>query len=218
MSAPEDAELASAEEATSSALVRHYGDAGITLKRYVDILLSRGLDWGLMGPREGERMWRRHVANSLALVDVIGNGLEVADVGSGAGLPGIPLAIVRPDLRVTLVESLQRRTEFLELAVEELGLGGRVRVVRSRAEELREEFDVVVCRAVAPLDRLVRWTAPLLASDGALVARKGESAEEEIRKAAKLLKVGRLRAEVLELQAVAGVEGTRAIRVSRDRG
>lgn len=218
MSAPEDAELASAEEATSSALVRHYGHAGITLKRYVDILLSRGLDWGLMGPREGERMWRRHVANSLALVDVIGTGLEVADVGSGAGLPGIPLAIVRPDLRVTLVESLQRRTEFLELAVEELGLGGRVRVVRSRAEELREEFDVVVCRAVAPLDRLVRWTAPLLASDGALVALKGESAEEEIRKAAKLLKAGRLRAEVLELQAVAGVEGTRAIRVSRDRG
>lgn len=87
-----------------------------------------------MGPREGDRLWGRHIANSLSLVDAVPQGLDVADVGSGAGLPGIPLAIVRPDLRVTLVDSLQRRTEFLELAVEELGLDDRVTVLRGRAE------------------------------------------------------------------------------------
>lgn len=168
-----------------------------------------------MGPREGDKLWQRHIANSLALVDAIPQGVDVADIGSGAGLPGIPLAIVRPDLRVTLIESLQRRTDFLELAVEELGLEDRVTVVRGRAEEVKDRFDVVTCRAVAPLDKLLRWTTPLFAPDGALVALKGASAEEEIRKAAKLLKANKQTAAIIELQAAPGVEGTRAIRVTR---
>ena len=198
-----------------------------TLNQYVDILASRGIEWGLIGPREGGRLWQRHVANSLALVDVVGSGLDLADVGSGAGLPGLPLAIVRPDLRVTLIEPLLRRFNFLELAVDELGLGGRVEVRRARAEECKDSFDVVVCRAVAPLEKLLKWTVPLFAPGGAgigkkraggvvgqLVALKGESAEEEIRTASKKLSALRLRAEVLELEAAPGVGRTRAVRVA----
>lgn len=204
-----------AEQTIATRLFSIYPHSESDLKRYVDILSTRGLEWGLMGPREGDRLWGRHIANSLSLVDAVPQGLDIADVGSGAGLPGIPLAIVRPDLRVTLVDSLQRRTEFLELAVEELGLDDRVTVLRGRAEDITETYDVVVCRAVAPLDRLLRWTTPLFSPDGSLVALKGESAEDEIRKAAKLLKQHKLAAEVLELQAAPGVDGTRAIRVHR---
>lgn len=174
-----------------------------------------------MGPREGDKLWSRHVANSLALVDVIPDGASVADIGSGAGLPGLPLSIVRPDLRVALLEPLQRRFEFLQLAVEELGLGERVTVVRTRAEDysptagLPSSFDVVTCRAVAPLGRLLGWTSKLFLPDGELVALKGRTAEEEIAKAKGVLGKQGLSAEVLELTAGPGVEGTRAIRVRR---
>ncbi|VEP40335.1 Ribosomal RNA small subunit methyltransferase G [Tessaracoccus lapidicaptus] len=167
-----------------------------------------------MGPREGERLWQRHVGNSLALDDAVPQGSDVADVGSGAGLPGLPLAIVRPDLRVTLIEPLLRRANFLQEAVDELGLGDRVTVVRARAEDVRERYDVVVCRAVAPLEKLLKWTLPLFGDGGQLLALKGESAEEEIRAAGKPLSVSGARAEVLELRVAAGVEGTRAIRVT----
>ncbi|GAA4907818.1 16S rRNA (guanine(527)-N(7))-methyltransferase RsmG [Tessaracoccus lubricantis] len=202
-----------AEQIVAERLFAAFPASDEALKRYVDIVASRGMAWGLMGPREGDRLWQRHIANSLALVDAVPHGLDVADIGSGAGLPGIPLAIVRPDLRVTLIESLQRRSEFLDLAIEELGLGERVEVIRGRAEDVTEQFDIVTCRAVAPLEKLLRWTSPLFAPDGALVALKGASAEEEIRKASKLLKASRLQAEILELKAAPGVEGTRAIRV-----
>ncbi|MCG6567648.1 16S rRNA (guanine(527)-N(7))-methyltransferase RsmG [Tessaracoccus sp. ZS01] len=203
------------EQTIAVRLFGTYPQSEKQLRQYVDILASRGMEWGLMGPREGDKLWQRHVANSLAIVDAIPHGLDVADIGSGAGLPGIPLAIVRPDLRITLIESLQRRCEFLELAVQELGLGDRVEVRRGRAEEVKARFDVVTCRAVAPLEKLLRWTTPLFSPDGMLLALKGASAEEEIRNAANLLKNNRLRADVLELQAAPGVEGTRAIRVTR---
>lgn len=203
------------ETAAREAIEKTYPQAAKELNGYVDILAGRGIEWGLMGPREGDKLWQRHVANSLAVADAIPHGVSVADVGSGAGLPGIPLAIVRPDLQVTLIEPLLRRTNFLELAVDELSLGGRVSVLRARAEETKERFDIVVCRAVASLDKLLKWTAPLLAPGGQLVALKGESAEDEIRGAAPLLKRLGLRAEVLELRAAQGVEGTRAIRVTR---
>ena len=219
------------ETEAESALKTLYLQADKTLSLYVDILSSRGMEWGLIGPREGGRLWQRHVANSLALVDVVGLGLDVADVGSGAGLPGLPLAIVRPDLRVTLIEPLLRRFTFLELAVDELGLGDRVEVRRARAEECKATFDVVTCRAVAPPDKLLKWTVPLFAADstgggkrragraggavrGQLLALKGESAEDEIRAASKKLSTSRLRAEVLELEAAPGVGRTRAIRVT----
>lgn len=209
------------ESAASAALLSLYPQADELLKRYVDILRSRGIDWGLMGPREGDKLWSRHVANSLALVDVVPEGASVADVGSGAGLPGLPLGIVRPDLRVALLEPLQRRFEFLELAVAELDIGDRVTVVRSRAEDYSPSgtfpatFDVVTCRAVAPLGRLLGWTSRLFLPHGELVALKGRTAEEEIAKAKGVLDKQGLTAEVLELSAGPGVEGTRAIRVRR---
>ena len=116
------------ESAARSALSSLYPQAAKQLNRYVDILLDEGITWGLLGPREGERVWTRHIANSIALVDAIPEGLHVADVGSGAGLPGIPLALVRPDLRITLVEPLQRRVEFLQLAVGRLEMQDQVSV------------------------------------------------------------------------------------------
>lgn len=204
-----------AEDAVAAKLFSVYPHAEEELKRYVDILASRGLEWGLMGPREGSRLWQRHIGNSLALVDPLPEGVTVADIGSGAGLPGIPLAIARPDLQITLIESLKRRAEFLELAIEELGLDDRVVVLRGRAEDVTETFDVVVCRAVAPLEKLLRWTTPLFFPGGSLLALKGESAEDEIRNASKLLKASKLKADVIELQAAPEVEGTRAIRVQR---
>lgn len=206
--------MSESEGQARSALEGQFPSSAEALKRYVDILSTRGIEWGLLGPREGDRLWSRHVANSLALADALPLGVAVADVGSGAGLPGIPVAIVRPDLRLTLIEPLLRRATFLSLAVEELGLQDRVTVVRGRAEETKERFDIVTCRAVAALEKLLKWTTPLFLPDGALVALKGESAEEEIQKAGKLLGSLRLEAKVLELRAAPGVEPTRAIRVA----
>lgn len=207
------------ESAARAALSASYPTSVEALSRYVDILAMRGIEWGLMGPREGGKLWSRHVANSLALDDVIPEGVSVADVGSGAGLPGIPLAIVRPDLRVTLLEPLQRRAEFLSLAVDELALGDRVGVVRSRAEDYVSDrtprFDVVTCRAVAPLSKLLGWTSPLFLPDGELLALKGQSAEAEIAKATKSLRSLRCVAEILELSVGPDVEGTRCVRVRR---
>ena len=196
-------------------LEAEYPEGAEALRGYVDILATRGIEWGLLGPREGDKLWSRHVANSLALVDAVPSGVRVADVGSGAGLPGIPLAVARPDLDVTLIEPLLRRANFLTLAVEELGLQQRVRVLRARAEETKERFDVVTCRAVAPLDKLLRWTIPLFSPHGMLVALKGDSAEDEIRAAGKVLKAAGLTASVMELGAARGVEPTRAIKVVR---
>ena len=204
---------AAVEEEAREGLLSIYGQNAETIERYVAILASRGLEWGLLGPREGDKLWQRHIANSVALIDAIPAGVEVADVGSGAGLPGLPIAIARPDLRVTLVEPMLRRANFLTLAVEELGLEDRVEVHRGRAEDLKRHFDVVVCRAVAPLQRLLGWTTPLFSDGGQLLALKGESAEQEIRDAGAILARSRLSAEVLELTVAPGIEGTRAIRV-----
>lgn len=203
------------EGAASAALFAVYPQAEESLRRYAGILAGRGIEWGLLGPREGDKIWGRHLSNCLALADLLAEGSDVADVGSGAGLPGLPLAIVRPDLRMTLIEPLLRRAGFLELAVEELGLADRVEVRRDRAEDVKASFDVVTCRAVAPLGRLLGWTSHLFLPDGVLVALKGQSAEAEIAKASKTLAKLRCAAEVLEIRACPGVEGTRVIRVKR---
>ncbi|MGH8961761.1 MAG: 16S rRNA (guanine(527)-N(7))-methyltransferase RsmG [Jatrophihabitantaceae bacterium] len=155
-------------------------------RRYADLLTTRGIEHGLLGPREAERIWERHLLNCAALTDLLPNGARVVDVGSGAGLPGLVLAIRRPDLRVELVESLRRRTDFLTEAVSELGLTESVRVIRGRAEDpavIAEAGSArwVTARAVAPIDRLVRWCLPLLDQDGCLLAMKGRSAAEELR-------------------------------------
>jgi 16S rRNA (guanine527-N7)-methyltransferase len=133
-----------------------------------------------MGPREVPRLWERHVLNSAVLGEWVPERVSVADIGSGAGLPGLVLALARPDLRVTLVEPLLRRATFLQEVVADLDLD--VEVVRARAEELHGDrsFDVVTSRAVAPLDRLAGWCMPLVAAGGAMVALKGSSIEEEV--------------------------------------
>lgn len=186
-----------------------------SLSRYVDILASRGIDWGLIGPRERDRLWSRHVLNSLAVAPLVPGDAALIDVGSGAGLPGVPVAIARRDLRVTLLEPLLRRSTFLDGVVEELGLGDRVRVVRGRAEEHREQYEVVTCRAVAPLPRLLDWCVPLLRPGGVLVALKGTSAASEVEAATGSLRQQGLRAEVRELPVPCTDESTWAILVRR---
>ncbi|HEX2858288.1 MAG TPA: 16S rRNA (guanine(527)-N(7))-methyltransferase RsmG [Propionibacteriaceae bacterium] len=185
------------------------------IERYVDILASRGIEWGLLGPREAPRLFDRHILNSVALAELIPQGSRVVDVGSGAGLPGIPLAVVRPDLDVTLLEPLLRRYTFLEEAVAELGLEERVAVVRGRAEETKERFDVVVARAVAPLARLLGWTSGLFLPHGELLALKGSSAADEVAAARRdLVRLG-VAAEVLRVRADQRADPTTVVRVRR---
>ena len=193
------------------------------MERFADLLATVGVERGLIGPREGPRLWDRHLLNSAMLAEAIPVGVTVADLGSGAGLPGIVLALARPDLRLTLVEPLERRTVFLGEAVAVLGLDN-VEVVRGRAEALhgRETYDVVTSRALAPLGRLLEWSMPLVSPEGALLAMKGRSLEEEIEAAAGEL--GRFACsppEILELgvdvaaAARAGeLSTTRAVRVA----
>lgn len=152
--------------------------------RYVCMLADEGVLRGLIGPSEPARLWTRHVLNSAVLGEAVGPDLRVVDIGSGAGFPGVPLAIARPDLAVVLVEPLLRRTVFLDEVVQRLSLDN-VTVIRGRAEEktIIEQVggaDVVTSRAVAPLDRLARWSAPLIRVGGQLVALKGRSAAQEI--------------------------------------
>ena len=152
-------------------------------ERYAELLASAGVERGLLGPREVGRVWDRHLLNSAAIGELLDPGDRVVDIGSGAGLPGIPLAIARPDVRIVLLEPLLRRSEFLNEVVAELGLA--VEVVRGRAEEpwVRERYggrDAAVSRAVAALDRLTKWSMPLLRPDGRMVAIKGERAPDEV--------------------------------------
>lgn len=151
---------------------------------YAGWLADAGVVRGLIGPREVPRLWDRHILNCAVLVDLIPDGVSVGDVGSGAGLPGLVLAIARQDLRVTLIEPLLRRTTFLTEVVRDLGLDN-VEVLRERAEALHGSrlFDVVTSRAVAPLPRLLEWSMPLVSPTGALLAMKGSSAYDEIAEA-----------------------------------
>ena len=155
---------------------------------------------GLIGPREPGRLWTRHLLNSVVVAPLVPEGARVVDVGTGAGLPGIPLAIARPDLRVDLVEPLERRTIFLSEMIDRLGLSG-CRVVRGRAEDVIDTAggaDVVTSRAVAPLGKLARWSAPLARPGGLLLALKGSSAADEVdRDAAELRAAGLTDVEVL---------------------
>ena len=194
---------------------RLYRDNYKTIRQYVDILVSRGVDWGLIGPREIGRLWERHILNSIALESLIPEGCRVADVGSGAGLPGIPLAILRPDLEMTLIEPMLRRSNFLTEALDELGLDDRVTVVRGRAKDADLHVDVVVSRAVAKLATLINWTADLIVESGSLLALKGQSADDEVVKAKKELSKRRLSAEVLLIRADPAADVTRAVRVRR---
>ncbi|GAA1769608.1 16S rRNA (guanine(527)-N(7))-methyltransferase RsmG [Luedemannella helvata] len=165
------------------AAVAVFGDRLPLAERYAELLMTDGVVRGLIGPREAPRLWERHLLNSAVVGELIAAGASVVDVGSGAGLPGIPLAIARPDLTVILLEPLARRTVFLEEVVTALALD-TVTVLRGRAEESAGlspfPVDVVTSRAVAPLDRLAKWCLPLAVAGGRMLALKGSTVAEEI--------------------------------------
>lgn len=185
-----------------------FGDGLVIAEKYAELLATRGIEWGLLGPREVDRLWARHLLNSVAVAGEVPEGARVVDVGSGAGLPGLPLAIARPDLSVVLLEPLLRRTNFLAGVVAEIGLDDRVSVVRARAEDHSGRYDVVTCRAVAALPRLLGWCVPLIGRRGRLVALKGSSAVDEVRDAARALRQFALTARVETVEAYPGAEPT----------
>jgi 16S rRNA (guanine527-N7)-methyltransferase len=168
-----------------------FGERLPLAERFVALLTEHGVARGLIGPREVDRLWDRHVLNSAAIAELIPDEATVVDVGSGAGLPGVPLAIARPDLRLTLLEPMARRIAWLTEVVDDLGLD--VQVVRGRAEEpdVRRRLggsDVVTARAVAPLAKLAGWCLPLVRPGGWLLALKGESASDELARDADLVR------------------------------
>lgn len=194
-----------------------FGEGEPLIRAYADILATRGIEWGLIGPRERPRLWQRHIFNCAAMTALLPQGATVCDVGSGAGLPGLVLAIARPDVHVSLVEPLQRRVTFLEQAADELALTDTVTVTRARAEDIDPGagFDVVTSRAVGALTKLIAWCADLPSASGEILALKGESAAREIDKAAKELRKKKMQAELLQVRAHPSTEPTSVVRVRR---
>ena len=193
-----------------------FGDRLPLAQRYVEHLATTGIERGLIGPREVPRLWVRHVLNCAAVQEYIAEGASVADVGSGAGLPGLCLAIARPDLSITLIEPLERRVIWLHEVVEDLGLEN-VKILRSRAEQAvgQVEADVVTARAVSALVGLVDITLPILRGTGELLALKGRSAREEIKKAKKKLnRYGARETEILTAGEGLLDEPTTVVRVT----
>ena len=181
--------------------------------RYAELLATEGVVRGLIGPREVDRLWDRHLVNSALVARAVATGSSVADVGSGAGLPGLVIALNRPDLSVTLIEPLLRRTTFLNEVVAELGLAN-VTVLRARAEAVSSRFDVVTSRAVARLPQLLRWCVPLTKAGGSVLAMKGSAAAEELRESRGLFKDGALgAAELVLVKAPEGFEDVTLVRV-----
>jgi 16S rRNA (guanine527-N7)-methyltransferase len=156
------------------------------IQRYAELLKGAGIERGLIGPKEGDRIWERHIANCIPITTILPENVRLVDIGSGAGLPGIVIALARPDLKVTLVEPLQRRVDFLNEVVAELGIP--VEVIRGRAERVKKQFEIVTARAVAPLEKLINISWHMIPKGGSLMAMKGESAAEEM--AATTLKKG----------------------------
>lgn len=206
-----------AQEAVAAEQI--FGDRLGLAKRYVEHLATSGIERGLIGPREVPRLWSRHVLNCAVVAELIDDGAKVADVGSGAGLPGLCLAIARPDLYLTLIEPLERRVVWLEEVIMDLGLSN-VEIIRARAEAAigRVECSVVTARAVSALHSLAPLTIPLLGGEGVLLAIKGRSAEEEVTRAAKVLKkLGGIRTEVVVAGQDVLEEPTTVVRVQVKR-
>lgn len=205
-------EMTSPELTAATAI---FGDRLDLAKRYVEHLATSGTERGLIGPREIPRLWSRHVLNCAVIEREIAQGSHVADVGSGAGLPGLCLAIARPDLELTLIEPLERRVIWLQEVVDDLGLTN-VTVMRTRAELAvgLVTADVVTARAVSALTNLAGLTIPLLAGDGEVVAIKGRSAGEEIHKAAKVIrKLGGVQTSVVVVGEDLLQEPTTVVRI-----
>lgn len=156
-------------------------------RRYAQALIRDGDELGLLGPRELPKLWTRHILNSAVVAELLVAGETVADVGSGAGLPGIPMAIARPEISFTLIEPMERRSNWLKEQVRDLGLQN-VSVLRARAEEVGQVFDVVTARAVSALPKLLRLTVPLTRDGGRILALKGSKAADEIAESKNLVK------------------------------
>lgn len=193
-----------------------FGDRLELAKRYTEHLASSGIVRGLIGPREAPRLWERHVLNCAVVQELIPENAHVVDVGSGAGLPGLCLALARPDISMTLVEPLDRRVQWLNEVIDDLGLTN-VTVSRTRAEQAKKELknvDVVTARAVSALTGLVDITLPLLKGRGQLLALKGRSAQDEVDKAQKKFnRFGVRSAEVLTVGEDLLREPTTVVRI-----
>lgn len=164
-----------------------FGDQIGKARLYFDALVRDGDLLGLLGPREMPKLWTRHILNSAVVAELVAPGQTVADVGSGAGLPGIPMALAQPQAQFTLIEPMERRSDWLKRVVQDLELAN-VRVHRARAEEIAEVFDVVTARAVSALPNLLRMCVPMTKHGGEVIALKGSKAADEIQDAKKLQK------------------------------
>ncbi|CAB4640448.1 unannotated protein [freshwater metagenome] len=166
-------------------LISRYFPEDKRIRAYAEFLKTKGIERGLIGPREAERIWERHIFNCLPLTTLLAKGATVFDIGSGAGLPGIVIALARPDLTVVLIEPLERRVEFLQEAVKALTeIEGQsplqIQVIRGRSQDVKTTADYVTARAVAPLEKLKKISWHLLKVNGSLLAMKGEKAQEEM--------------------------------------
>jgi len=164
------------EQSVDSLISRYFPEREVQIRAYAQFLLTAGIERGLIGPREGERIWERHIFNCLPVTQLLPQGASLFDIGSGAGLPGIVIALARPDLQVTLIEPLERRVEFLKEATQGLG----IEVIRGRAQDVKKSADYVTARAVAPLEKLKKMSWHMVKTGGALLAMKGESAATEM--------------------------------------
>lgn len=191
-----------------------FGLAFAGAEHFAQMLAEEGQLRGLVGPRELPRLWSRHIVNSAAVVPFLPRRGTVVDVGSGAGFPGVVVALLRPDLEVTLMEAMERRVEWLDVVVEELGLDN-VTVRRARAEEVGEKYDVVTARALANLSKLVRLTAKLVRPGGAILALKGSRAEAEVEEARYVIKKARFRPAVVHDVVAPGEELTKVVELRR---
>ena len=199
-------------------LVEYFGAAWPQIEAFHRLLTDGGVLRGLVGPREVPRLWERHLLNSAAVVPFLPVAGRIVDIGSGAGLPGVVVAALRPEAEVVLLEPMERRIDWLTEVVETLGLPNAV-VTRGRAEDLHGELraDAVTARAVAPLDRLYRWALPLLGKGGVLVALKGARAQDEVEAGARWAKkLGGGPAEVISASTIDGAEQTTVVRVVRE--
>jgi 16S rRNA (guanine527-N7)-methyltransferase len=200
-------------------LATFFGERAPLALAFAEHLASSAIARGLLGPRELPRLWTRHILNCAAIAPLVPPGARVPDVGSGAGLPGIVLALARPDLELTLVEPLLRRVAWLEEVTKDLDLGN-VAVVRARAEELPTEWaDVATARAVAPLTKLSAWCLPLLKPGGLMLAIKGRSAAGELRESSSSLpSLGAVSWEIREVGGEVLDEPTTVVEVRKRSG
>ena len=164
------------EQSVEGLVGRYFPERQEEIRAFAQFLTTAGIERGLIGPREGERIWERHIFNCLPVTQLLPQNASLFDIGSGAGLPGIVIALARPDLKVTLIEPLERRVEFLKEATEGLG----IEVIRGRAQDVKKSAEYVTARAVAPLEKLKKISWHMVKTGGALLAMKGESAATEM--------------------------------------